>query len=106
MSGKAVLGGALLGLFFTGIVAALAFVAHRRWPYRIMLILTGALLGVVLLVMVGEQAQEMQLAHWIPTTEIISLVDVTPPWMGMWFAVFPMRETLMAQLLTAAVVIG
>ena len=30
MGGKAVLGGAVLGLFFTGIVAALTFVAHRR----------------------------------------------------------------------------
>ena len=26
------------------------------------------MLGGVLLVMVGEEAQEMQLAHWIPTT--------------------------------------
>ena len=52
----------LLGLFFTGIVAALTFVAHRKLPYRKMLVLTGVLLGLVLLVMVGEQAQEMQLA--------------------------------------------
>ena len=65
MGGKAVLGGALLGLFFTGIVAALTFVAHRKLPYRKMLVLTGVMLGVVLLVMVGEQAQEMQQAHWI-----------------------------------------
>jgi high-affinity iron transporter len=30
-----------------------------------MLISTGVLIGLVLLVMVGEQAQEMQLAGWI-----------------------------------------
>jgi high-affinity iron transporter len=106
MGGKAVLGGALLGLFFTGIVAVLTFVAHRRLPYRKMLVLTGIMLGVVLLVMVGEQAQEMQLAHWIPTTEISSLTNVIPPWMGLWFSVFPTRETLIAQLLAATVVIG
>ncbi|HZQ47836.1 MAG TPA: FTR1 family protein [Verrucomicrobiae bacterium] len=106
MGGKAVLGGALLGLFFTGIVAALTFVAHRKLPYRKMLIFTGVMLGVVLLVMVGEQAQEMQLAHWIPTTEISSLTNVIPSWMGLWFSVFPTRETLIAQLLAATIVIG
>jgi high-affinity iron transporter len=106
MGGKAVLGGALLGLFFTGIVAALTFVAHRKLPYRKMLILTGAMLGVVLLVMVGEQAQEMQLARWIPTTQIDWLENRIPAWMGLWFSIFPTRETLIAQLLAAAVVIG
>lgn len=106
MGGKAVLGGALFGLFFTGIVAVLTFIAHRRLPYRKMLILTGIMLGVVLLVMVGEQAQEMQLAHWIPTTEISSLTNIMSPWMGLWFSVFPTRETLIAQLFAATVVIG
>lgn len=106
MGGKAVLLGALLGLFFTGIVAVLTFVAHRKLPYRKMLILTGIMLGGVLLVMVGEQAQEMQLAHWIPTTEISSLTNVIPPWMGLWFAIFPTRETLIAQALAAVVVVG
>ena len=51
--------------------------------------------------MVGEQAQEMQLAHWIPTTQIDRLANAIPPWMGMWFAVFPTVETLVAQLIAA-----
>ena len=106
MGGKAVLLGALLGLFFTGIVAVLTFIAHRKLPYRKMLVLTGIMLGGVLLVMVGEQAQEMQLAHWISTTEISSLSNVIPPWMGLWFAIFPTRETLIAQALAAIIVIG
>ena len=71
-----------------------------------MLITTGVLLGVVLLVMVGEQAQEMQLAHWISRTEIPWLVNVIPAWMGMWFAVFPTYETLIAQFIVAILVIG
>lgn len=106
MGGKAVLGGALLGLFFTGLVALLTFVAHQRLPYRKMLILTGLMLGIVLLVMIGEQAQEMQLAHWIPTTTIAALADRVPPWMGLWLAVYPTRETLIAQLIAAIIVIG
>jgi len=106
LGGKAVLGGALLGTFFTGAVAALTFVAHRRLPYRKMLILTGLMLGIVLLVMVGEQAQEMQLANWIPTTPIKRLSNVLPAWIGLWFSVFPTVETLAAQSLAAILVIG
>jgi high-affinity iron transporter len=101
-----VLKGALLGLLLSGMVAMLTFVLQQRLPYRRMLITTGVLLGVVLLVMVGEQAQEMQLAHWISRTEIPRLVNTLPAWMGMWFAVFPTYETLIAQGLAAIVVVG
>jgi len=106
MGGKLVLAGALLGLAFTGIVAVLNFVAHRQLPYRKMLVLTGVMLGFVLLVMVGEQAQEMQLAHWIGSTPIKPLVNVIPAWMGLWFSIFPTVETLVAQAIAAALVLG
>jgi high-affinity iron transporter len=106
MGQKTVLAGAALGLAFTTIVAVLNFVAHRRLPYRKMLVLTGVLLGIVLLIMVGEQAQEMQLAHWISTTNISSLERFIPDWMGLWFSVFPTVETLTAQALAAVVVVG
>src|SRR6202047_3685220 len=104
--GGVVLQGALLGLALSGIVAVLTFVLQQKLPYRKMLITTGVLLGVVLLVMVGEQAQEMQLAHWISRTEIPWLVNALPAWVGMWFAVFPTYETLIAQGLAAILVIG
>lgn len=103
--GSTVLKGTLLGLFLSGIVAVIAFVLHRRLPYRKMLIVTGIMLGVVLLVMVGEEAQEMQLAHWIGTTEIGWLTNIIPGWMGMWFAVFSTVQTLAAQALAAFIVI-
>ena len=106
MGGKIVLAGALFGLFFSGIVAVLTFVAHRKLPYRKMLILTGVMLGFVLLVMVGEQAQEMQLAHWISTTQIGWLANKIPAWAGLWFSIFPTMETLVAQLLAALLVVG
>jgi high-affinity iron transporter len=106
LGGGVVLKGALLGLLLSGMVAVLTFVLQQRLPYRKMLITTGILLGIVLLVMVGEQAQEMQLAHWISRTEIPWLVDALPAWMGMWFAVFPTYETLIAQGLAAVLVVG
>src|SRR5213083_455974 len=106
LGGGVVLKGALLGMMLTGIVAVLTFVLQQRLPYRKMLITTGILLGVVLLVMVGEQAQEMQLAHWISITEIHSLQNVIRPWMGMWFALFPTVETIVAQMIAAVLVVG
>ena len=106
LGGNVVLKGTLLGLVLSAMVAVLTFVLQQRLPYRKMLITTGVLLGVVLLVMVGEQAQEMQLAHWISRTEVPWLVNLTPAWMGMWFAFFPTYETLIAQTLAAIVVVG
>jgi high-affinity iron transporter len=104
--GGVVLKGALLGMALSGIIAVLTFVLQQRLPYRKMLITTGILLGVVLLVMVGEQAQEMQLAHWIPTTTVGWLANLIPAWMNLWFAVFPTRETMIAQLIAAVLVVG
>src|SRR5438309_3865926 len=106
LGGAVVMKGALLGIVLTGMVAVLTFVLQQRLPYRKMLITTGVLLGVVLLVMVGEQAQEMQLAHWISRTEIPWLVERVPAWVSLWFAVFPTYETMAAQFLAALIVIG
>jgi high-affinity iron transporter len=106
LGGIPVLYGALLGLGLSGVVAVLTFVVHRHLPYRKMLVLTGMLLGIVLLVMVGEQAQEMQLAGWLPSTPIRWLSPVLPAWAGMWFSVFPNLETLLAQAAAGAAIIG
>src|SRR5256714_1555045 len=106
LGGAVVMKGALLGIVLTGMVAVLTFVLQQRLPYRKMLITTGILLGGVLLVLVGEQTQEMQLAHWISKTEITSLQNHMQPWMGLWFAVFPTVETLVAQFIAAVLVVG
>jgi high-affinity iron transporter len=98
-----VLEGVALGVAFTAVVGILTFYAHKKLPYKQMLVLTGALIGFVLIVMVGESAQELQLAGWLPTTTI----GVTfPGWMGTWLAFFPTVETLAAQGLAAGAVIG
>jgi high-affinity iron transporter len=72
-------------------------------PYKRMLVLTGVMLGVVLIVMVGESVQEMQLAGWLPETTVALAI---PGWVGLWFAVFPTVEGLVAQVLAAALVLG
>ena len=60
----------------------------------------------VLLVMVGEEAQEMQLAGWLPTTHLARLSEIIPGWAGPWFSVFPTIETLASQLVAAVLVFG
>jgi high-affinity iron transporter len=98
-----VLAGAGIGLALTLVVGGLTFLAHRKLRYKRMLVLTGVMLGVVLIVMVGESVQEMQLAGWLPATAVPLSI---PGWVGLWFAVFPTVEGLVAQLLAAALVIG
>jgi len=98
-----VLEGAALGLVLTLGVGALTFLAHHRFHYKRMLVVTGVLLGIVLIVMVGESVQEMQLAGWLPTTTVPLAI---PGWVGLWFAVFPTVEGLVAQVLAGGLVLG
>jgi len=106
LGGWTVLYGSMLGLALTLVVAVLTFWMHQRMPYRKMLIVTGVLLGVVLLVMVGEEANEMQAANWLSTTNIPALVPYMPDWAGVWFSLFPNWETIIAQVLAAVIVVG
>lgn len=98
-----VLEGAGLGLLTTFAVAVATFALQRKLPYKKMLIVTGVMIGFVLVVMVGQTARTMQGTGWLPITPI----DVDPPyWMGLWFGVYPTWETIGAQLAAAAFVIG
>ena len=100
---KAVLEGVALGLVLTVAVGIVTFSLQQRLPYKRMLVVTGALLGFVLLVMVGESIQELQLAGWLPAHSIgVSF----PGFVGLWFAVFPTVEGILAQLVAAALVLG
>lgn len=98
-----VLQGVALGAAGTAVVGVITFWMNARLPYKRMLVATGILLGFVLVVMVGEGVQEMQLAGWLPTTEVGLSI---PRWMGTWFALFPTVETLLGQALAASFVIG
>ncbi|HEV3271915.1 MAG TPA: FTR1 family protein [Candidatus Methylacidiphilales bacterium] len=106
LGGWTVLYGSLLGLALTLTVAVVTFWMHHRMPYRKMLIITGVLLGVVLLVMVGEEAYEMQQAGWLSTTPLHSLDKFMPDWAGTWFSLYPNVETVVAQGLALVLVVG
>jgi high-affinity iron transporter len=98
-----VLEGTALGLLLTFAVAAAIFVFQQKLPYKRMLVFTGVMIGVVLVVMVGQTARTMQGTGWLPITSLD--IDL-PYWLGLWFGVFPTVETLLAQVVAALFVIG
>jgi high-affinity iron transporter len=100
---RTILPGIAIAAALVAAVAAITFLNHRRLPYRRMLVVTGVMLGVVLVVMVGEQVQEMQQAGWIGTTPVGA--DF-PAWLGTWFATFPNVQGLVAQAAAALFVLG
>jgi high-affinity iron transporter len=98
-----VLEGVAIGLAATALVGVAVFHLHRRLPYRRMLVLTGVLVGVVLVVMIGGTALTFSELGWIPQHP---LPFALPQWLGAWFEVYAYYETIAAQLLAAGFVIG
>jgi high-affinity iron transporter len=99
-----VLEGVVIGGLFTAAAGVLTFGLHQRLPYKRLLIITGVMLLFVLLVSVGEEVNEMQLAGWIGTTEIHGFY--IPGWMGTWFSLFNNWETFIGQFIALAIVLG
>ena len=98
-----VLEGVALGAAAVRAVAVATFVLERKLPYKKMLIVTGVLLTVVLMIMMGKTVRTMQGVGWVPITPI----DIDPPyWTGIWLGIFPTVETLLAQLAGGVFVIG
>src|SRR3954462_3843073 len=98
-----VLEGVALGLAGTAVVGVLTFWLHRKLPYKKMLVLTGALLGVVLVVMIGGTAATFQDLGWLPQHPLPFAV---PQWLGAWFEIYPTYETIGIQILAALFVVG
>src|SRR3954454_4624164 len=98
-----VLEGVGIGLILTAVVGVLTFWLHAKLPYRRMLILTGVLVGVVLVVMIGGTALSFVELGWLPRHDTPFTV---PEWMGAWFEIYSVWETLAAQVLAVAFVVG
>lgn len=98
-----VLGGVTLGLFATAVVGYATFALERKLPYKRLLIVTGVLIALVLIVLVGNTVRTLQGVGWLPITPL----DVEfPLWMGTWLGIFPTVESLVAQAGAFAFVIG
>jgi high-affinity iron transporter len=98
-----VLAGVSLGLVATAAVGFATFALERKLPYKRLLIVTGVLISLVLVVLVGNTVRTLQGVGWLSITP----VDFeTPLWMGTWLGIFPTIESLVAQGLAFAFVIG
>jgi high-affinity iron transporter len=69
-----------------------------------MLIVTGVMIGGVLLTMVGNTVHILQLIGWLPIHPIGRLT--LPYWTGLWFGLFPTWEGILLQIAAAVFVIG
>jgi high-affinity iron transporter len=98
-----VLEGVAIGLAATVAVGVVTFWLHHKLPYKRMLVLTGVLVGVVLVVMIGGTALSFQDLGWLPRHPTPFTV---PEWMGSWFEMYSTWETLAAQLFAALFVVG
>ena len=98
-----VLEGVAIGLAATAVVGVLTFWLHHKLPYKKMLVLTGVLLGVVLVVMTGGTALTFQDLGWLPATP---LPFEMPGWLGSWFEIYGTYETIACQIGAAMLVVG
>jgi high-affinity iron transporter len=98
-----VLQGVGIGLAATAVVGVITFWLHHKLPYRKMLVLTGVLLGVVLVVMTGGTALTFQDLGWLPATP---LPFAMPGWLGSWFEIYGTYETIACQIAAAMLVVG
>jgi high-affinity iron transporter len=98
-----VLEGVGIGLAATAVVGVITFWLHHKLPYRKMLVLTGVLLGVVLVVMTGGTALTFQDLGWLPATP---LPFAMPGWLGSWFEIYGTYEGIACQIGAAMLVAG
>jgi high-affinity iron transporter len=98
-----VLEGVAIGLAGTVAVGIATFFLQQKLPYKRMLVVTGILLGVVLVVMVGGSARTLQDIGWLSATPIGVRF---PDWWARWFEVVPTWETVGAQAFAAVAVTG
>jgi high-affinity iron transporter len=69
-----------------------------------MLVVTGVMIGVVLLTMVGHTVHVMQSVGWMPITPLPGVF--IPYWMGQWFGLFATFQGVGLQIAAAVFVIG
>jgi high-affinity iron transporter len=98
-----VLGGVSLGLLATAAVGFATFKLEQKLPYKKLLIVTGVLIALVLVVLVGNTVRTLQGVGWLGITPI----DVELPlWTGTWLGIFPTVESFAAQIGAFGFVVG
>ncbi|HWV24055.1 MAG TPA: FTR1 family protein [Thermomicrobiales bacterium] len=99
-----VIQGTMLGLLGTAVVGVLVFMLQKKLPHMKMLKVTGVMIAFVLVTMVGNTVHVMQIVGWMPITAVDGLT--IPFWMGQWFGVYSVWESLIAQAVALLLIFG
>jgi high-affinity iron transporter len=99
-----VLTGVLGASLAVALVGMIVFRLQKNLPYMKILIITGVLIGTVLLQMVGSTVHVLQVVGWLPI-HVIQVLDV-PYWLGTWFGIYPTWEGLIFQIAAMVFVVG
>ncbi|NWF64037.1 MAG: FTR1 family protein [Chloroflexi bacterium] len=92
---------ALVGVYIVGLII---FRLQKSLPYMKILVVTGVLIGAVLLQMVGSTVHIMQVVGWMPI-HVVAGADFSY-WLGTWFGIYPTWEGLALQLAALIFVFG
>jgi len=101
---RVVIEGVALGLAATAVVGALVFIMQAKLPHKKMLIVTGLMIALVLVMMVGTTIHVWQIVGWMPIHPIGDLIF--PYWTGTWLGLYATWEGVIAQSLAVIFVIG
>jgi high-affinity iron transporter len=96
--------GALIGMAGVALIGVAIIALQARLPVMRMLVVTAILIGVVLLIMVGNTAHILQVIGWMPLTPIRWLQ--LPYWSGLWFGTYATVEGLALQFIAGAFTVG
>jgi len=99
-----VLMGVLCSSIAVALVGMLVFRLQKNLPYMKILVVTGILIGSVLLQMVGSTVHVLQVVGWLPI-HVMQGLDL-PYWLGTWFGLYPTWEGLIFQAAAMIFVIG
>jgi high-affinity iron transporter len=98
----------LMGVIGSSIAVALVgmivFRLQKNLPYMKILVITGILIGSVLLQMVGSTIHVLQVVGWLPI-HVVQGLDL-PYWLGTWFGVYATWEGLAFQVAAMVFVVG
>jgi high-affinity iron transporter len=99
-----VLMGVICSSIAVALVGMLVFRLQKNLPYMKILVVTGILIGSVLLQMVGSTVHVLQVVGWLPI-HVMQGLDL-PYWLGTWFGLYPTWEGMIFQAAAMIFVIG
>jgi len=99
-----VLAGTVTGLAAAFLIGFIIFAVQTKLPYKKMFVVTAAMIGAVLLIMVGNTAHTLQVVGWL-SVHPLRFVEL-PFWAGMWFGLYATWEGLLLQAVAAVFVLG